>query len=58
MSESDHFRAWLKLVDLELTKRCGLNHDDLADQPWRDWFDDDISAADAAEECLVNEGLS
>jgi hypothetical protein len=57
VSECGHFPAWLKLVDVELTKRCDLSHDDLADQPWRDWFDDDISAAELAEECLVNEGL-
>ena len=57
VSKSDHFREWLRQVDIELTRRCGLSHDDLADQPWRDWFDDEMSAAEAAEECLVIEGF-
>jgi hypothetical protein len=57
VAKGDHFREWLRQVDIELNRRCGLSYDDLADQPWRDWFDDDLSAAEAAEECLVNEGL-
>lgn len=57
VAKSDNFRAWLRLVDLELTRRCGLGHDDLADQHWRDWFNDGMTAAEAAEECLINEGL-
>jgi hypothetical protein len=56
VAKSNHFREWLRQVDLELTKRCGLIHDDLADQPWRDWFNDGFTAAEAAEECLINEG--
>ncbi len=57
MAKGDDFREWLWQVDLELAKRCGLSHDDLADQPWRSWHDDDMSAAEAACECLVNEGF-
>ncbi len=57
MRTTDHFREWLRQVDLELTKRCGLSHDDLADQHWRDWHNDGMTAAEAACECLVNEGL-
>ena len=57
MTTGNRFQNWLQQVDLELTKRCGLSRDDLADQPWRDWHDDGLTAAEAAGECLVNEGL-
>ena len=57
MAKGDDFREWLRQVDLELAKRCGLSHDDLADQPWRAWYDDGLTAAEAAGECLFNEGL-
>jgi hypothetical protein len=58
MAKGDDFREWLRQVDLELAKRCGLSHDDLADQPWRSWYEDEMSAPEAAGECLVNEGLT
>ncbi len=56
MAKEDQFREWLRQVDTELAKRCGLSHDDLADQPWRDWFNDGFTPAEAAEESLINEG--
>jgi hypothetical protein len=57
MGKGGHFRAWLREVDLELAKRCDLSHDDLADEPWWDSYHDGLTAAEAAGECLVNEGL-
>ena len=57
MANADHFRDWLRLVDTELAKRCGLSHDDLADQPWRAWYDERMTPAQAADECLVSEGF-
>ncbi len=55
LPEVDGFRAW-RQADTELANRCGLSHDDLADQPLRAWHDDGLTAAEAAEECLGNEG--
>jgi hypothetical protein len=57
MANADHFRDWLRQVDTELAKRSGLSHDDLADQPWRAWYDEGMTPAEAAGECLVNEGF-
>lgn len=51
------FAQWLRKVDRELVNRFGLSHRDLADQPWRVWFDDEAEPADAAELALENEGL-
>jgi hypothetical protein len=45
MAKEDQFREWLRQVDTELAKRCGLSHDDLADQPWWDWFNDGFTPA-------------
>lgn len=58
MAKGDDFREWLRQVDLELAKRFGLSHDNLADQPWRSWYEDEMSDPEAAGECLVNEGLT
>ena len=57
LAKEDHFREWMQQVDLELTMRCGLNHDDLSDQPWRDWYDDGMSATEAVNDFFINEGL-
>lgn len=50
------FEQWLREVDTALTSECGLSYLDLPDQPWRDWFDSDMTPQDAAQECLDNEG--
>jgi hypothetical protein len=46
------FQNWIKLVDQELENTCGLSSDDLADRPYRDQFEDGVTPADAATECL------
>jgi hypothetical protein len=51
------FPQWLKEVDREIGKLCGLSHNDLADQPWHDWYDDEMSPAEAAESALADEGF-
>ena len=51
------FETWMNLVDQELVKLCTLTHLDLPDQTWRDWFDEDLTPREAAEQCLENENM-
>lgn len=50
------YQDWLKKVDRIMGIKVGLSYNDLADQNWRDWFDDDMSPEEAVEEALENEG--
>lgn len=43
------FEAWLALVDAKLIRDVGMDHATLPDMPWRDWFDDNMSATEAAQ---------
>ena len=51
------FKQWMQLVDLEIASICGLSHMDLADQMYRDWFDEGWAPREAAIEALENEGF-
>jgi hypothetical protein len=51
------FESWMSKVDGKLLATSGLTHHDLADQTWRDWFNDGMPAAEAAELCLKDEGF-
>ncbi len=51
------YEDWMDEVDSALENICGLNHYDLADQTWRDWFDDEMEPEEAARECLENKGF-
>jgi hypothetical protein len=42
------FEAWMKKVDAILLAKCGMDHRDLADVPYRQWFDDKVSPKSAA----------
>jgi hypothetical protein len=57
VSNDQAFNAWLAKVDVEIGKICGLSHTDLPDQTWRDWFDSEMTPAEAARETLENEGF-
>lgn len=52
------FEDWLGYVDARLFNQVGLTHGDIADQTWRDWYDDGVAPVDAAREALVNEGMA
>ena len=56
-SVESKFRAWKRKVDAVLTRTCGLSSSDLADQPYRDWFDDGVTPAQAAKMVLEEEGF-
>lgn len=51
------FQDWLKGVDVALGLVIGLGHRDIADQTWRDWFDNGLDPHEAAQLALENEGL-
>ena len=51
------FDSWMNTVDREIQNRAGLSVHDLADQPFRDWYDDGMWPEDAAEETLEAEGF-
>jgi hypothetical protein len=54
--EPPTFNEWMRAVDRQVQARVGLSSDDLADCAYRDWYDDDMSATEAAELALENEG--
>lgn len=55
--EQDRFERWMKAVDLELIMAIGFGSSDLADQPYREFFDDGMDHREAAEYVLGEEGL-
>jgi len=42
------FEAWMDAVDRHLVTQIGLTHQCLTDMTWRDWYDADLSPAEAA----------
>lgn len=52
-SEGLPFDAWRQILDAMVRRRITFGLDDLADQPYRAWFDDDLSAREALEEVLA-----
>lgn len=46
------YKQWMVEVDQLLSETHGLSHRDLPDQPWRAWFDDEVTPEEAAEMCL------
>lgn len=51
------FEQWMNAVDRQLSIRCGLTNRDLADQTYRDWYNDEYTPEEAALETLENEGF-
>lgn len=47
----------MRQVDAELSALSGLVSGDLADQPYRDWYDDGIPPEDVAHDVLESEGF-
>ena len=56
-TEKDRFEAWLKELDDICFDELGLSYKNLADQPYKIWFEEGYSAEDAfyelAENCYV-----
>jgi hypothetical protein len=53
------FEAWMRKVDAELEKRCGMGHLDLPDYNYRDMYDDEIppNDEDMLDEILEGAGF-
>ena len=49
------FGLWMKLVDKHVSRKIGLGVLDLADTTFRDFYDDGIRPAEAAELALAND---
>jgi len=49
------FIEWIGDVDRVIRRRIGVSHSDIADQPWRDWFDAGLTAREAAVDAIRSE---
>jgi len=56
-STDTEFRHWMLRVNNSVVIRTGLDVEDLADMPYRDWFDDGLTPAQAARLALQSEGF-
>lgn len=54
--EKMSFKEWMQQVDRHLAGLVGLAADDLPDVCWRDWFDDETPAEEAALDALAYAG--
>ena len=52
-----NFNQWMQQVDNKIYNICGLSYMDLADYPYRDYYDDKLSPKEVAIMILENEGL-
>lgn len=48
------FDSWLGAVDRIVNERTGVSVHDLPDMPFRDWFDDGVSAKQAAARAILS----
>ncbi len=51
------FDQWMKEIDEILERDADINSQDLPDQPYRDWFNDELSAKEAAHRALYDSGF-
>jgi len=52
-----NFNQWMQQVDNKIYNICGLSYMDLADYPYRDYYDDELSPKEVAIMILEDEGL-
>jgi len=52
-----NFNTWMEETDRCLKAISGFSSEDLADQPYWDWWHGEMSPEDAAKETLANEGF-
>lgn len=57
IQDKPSFQDWMILVNKELHSICKLTYEDLPDQCWHDWYDDEIEPKDAAIMCLEDCGF-
>ena len=51
------FEEWISKVDRRIGNVCGLGVDDLTDQPYWDWWSDEMPPGEAAKLALGAEGF-
>jgi hypothetical protein len=49
------FEEWMRAVDQAVQMKVGLSVHDLADAPFRDWYDDGVSTTTAARRAIRSE---
>ena len=49
-----NFDEWMKRVNEFLVARCSFTADDLPDVPYRQWYDDRVTASVAAQRAMKN----
>ena len=47
------FESWIWYVDAYIARYWGVGHEDIADQPWRAWYDAGKAPVDAANEAMA-----
>ena len=55
MKTIEQFDKWWLEVQRILELQSGTSPDDMSDQPWRDWFDNNVSPNVAVQRALRNE---
>lgn len=50
------FDEWMNQVNIEVSNQVGLDADDLADQPYYDWWEDGVRPKTAAKRALKDNG--
>lgn len=52
------WEEWMEQVDTEINKiiGLGLDHNDLADQPYYDWYEDGVRPKTAAKRAIKDNG--
>ena len=51
------FEQWMDRVNECIVNIAQVGRDDLPDQPWRDWFDAELTPEQAAVDALEDAGL-
>lgn len=49
------FKVWMQEVDRILSHRIGLSSDDLSDRNYRDFFEDEMTPQEVADEVAAEE---
>jgi len=51
------YADWMAEIDRLMVAEAGVTHNDLPDQPWRDWYDEGLEPEEAVENALDDAGF-
>ena len=57
MLKEETFENWMKKVNVCISNICGLTANDLPDVCYRDFYDDELTPHEAAQEALAEAGF-